>query len=304
MTWLNLIVIFNPYIILWLSRAQLRINSKKYKWGANLATIAFSAFFAVSCSAATQVTESMEEAGKPEQALHKQIEQTAPKSTSDDFADIQKALQALDNSLAPTTQKNTSREAYSQPSSTSGEPSNTIKPAMGMGKNSMTMMSKSNQSCMGMMCKMKMKNSSMMGMPQKIPPVVTDTNTLITLPGKSDALHLYHLGEDSFFMNFKDALFLSDEQLNLLVNIQDKWQTFQVSHTEKRSRLESSLWTLTSKGLPNFSDIKSTISAIEIINSELRTQFIVLVGEAVSVLTPSQLSQIEALWHKQKGLSQ
>ena len=99
-----------------------------------------------------------------------------------------------------------------------------------------------------------------------------------------------------FFLNHTTTLEITDTQYQTLLSIQSEWESFQKSLAQQRSALEASLWELTAQGLPQYDNIKDTISKIEAINSTLRLQFIASVGKAVSVLTPPQIAKINALW--------
>ncbi|HAD89394.1 MAG TPA: hypothetical protein DCG36_04410 [Alteromonas macleodii] len=150
---------------------------------------------------------------------------------------------------------------------------------------------------MGMMCKMMMKNSSMMGTPpEQNKTQISGSPLNESLPGVSGALNLYHVGEQAFFLNHKETLELTDGQYQTLLTIRTEWESTQQSFTLQRSALEASLWELTAQGLPQYDNIKDTIAEIEATNSALRLQFITSVGKAVSVLTPSQIAKINSLW--------
>ena len=249
--------------------------------------------FTTACSAVTQ-ENNPEGKKQPSQAG-----ENTPKTQADDFAKIQTALRSLDDSLA-TQSKSNKDVKPSDPTASLNTPTTTspatgaMKMGMGKGKNKKQMGGKS---CMGMMCKMMMKNNSMMGMPPKPnTPATSPSPSGVTLPGASGALHLYHVGEQAFFLNYKETLELTDGQYQTLLTIQTEWESTQKSIAQQRSTLEASLWELTAKGLPQYDNIKDTISEIEALNSALRLQFITSVGKAVAVLTSSQIGKINALW--------
>lgn len=249
--------------------------------------------FTTACSAVTQ--ENNPE-GKKQSS---QAGENTLKTQAGDFAKIQTALRSLDDSLATKSKSNIDVKP-SDPAASLSTPSTTspatgaMKMGMGKGKNKMQM---GGNSCMGMMCKMMMKNYSMMGTPpESNKPATSQSPSGFTLPGSSGALHLYHIGEQAFFLNYKETLELTDGQYQTLLTIQTEWESTQQSITQERSTLEASLWELTAQGLPQYNNIKDTISEIEGTNSALRLQFITSVGKAVSVLTAHQIAKITSLW--------
>ncbi|GAC16836.1 hypothetical protein [Aliiglaciecola lipolytica] len=271
---------------------NIRIYHQDYRIAVIVALGLASVLFTTACSSATQKTNSE---NKPSSS---KTMNTKPELNVDDFAKIQTALRSLDNSLATQSKSNESVNPSDTSVSlnTSSMPlsaTNTME--MGKGKGMMTMRGKS---CMGMMCKMMMKNSSMMGTPpeQNKKELLSSFPSNKSLPGVSGALHLYHVGEQAFFLNHKETLELTNDQYQTLLTIQTEWESTQQSLTQQRSTLEASLWELTALGLPQYDKIKDIISEIEATNSALRLQFITSVGKAVSVLTPSQIAKINSLW--------
>lgn len=266
-----------------------------YRIAGIFALISFGTLFTTACSAATQDTSS------DKKTESSQTENNKPELQVADFAKIQTALRSLDNSLAKQSDhvkdvKKNNISASSPTTLTNKPVTKSMKMGMGMGKGK-NMMSMGGKSCMGMMCKMMMKNSSMMGMsPEQNKPPTNKSTSDLTLPGSSGALHLYHLGEQAFFMNFKDALELTDGQYETLLKIHTEWESTQQNITQQRNALEAKLWELTAQGLPRYDSIKNTIGQIETLNSSLRLQFITSVGEAVSILTPFQIAKVNTLW--------
>ena len=272
---------------------KIRECHQTYRLAAIVSLVLSSVLFTTACSAVTQQTSSKEKSQET------QSSDTAPELAPADFAKIQSALRSLDNSLVAQSKSNTGvKQSDTSPqlneSSTPPKATSKMKMGMGKGKKKMTMNGKS---CMGMMCKMMMKNSSMMGMPpEQNTPEISKPSSTISLPGASSAPHIYHLGEQAFFLNHTTTLELTDTQYQTLLSIQSEWESSQKSLAQQRSALEALLWELTAQGLPQYDNIKDTISEIEAINSTLRLQFIASVGKAVSVLTPPQIAKINALW--------
>lgn len=272
---------------------NVRNSQKTFRMAAFVTLVLSSVLFTTACSAVTQETTSKD---KPKET---QSVDTTPEFDAADFAKIQSALRSLDNSLATQSKSNfgvKQSDASPQLNTSSTPPLATGNMKMGMGKGK-KMMPMRGTSCMGMMCKMMMKNNSMMGTPpDQNKPDISKPSSTISLPGASSAPHVYHLGEQAFFLNYKESLELTEDQNQALVTIQSEWESTQQSLIQKRSALEASLWELTAQGLPQYDSIKETISEIEATNSTLRLQFITLVGKAVSVLTPSQMAKINTLW--------
>lgn len=270
-----------------------KIYQQLYRIAAILTLVLASVLFTTACSAVPHSTEPDKKNNSTE------TKDTQPELNVDDFAKIQTALRSLDNSLATQSKSNESvnpsdTSVSLNTSSTPLSATNTM--IMGKSKNK-SMVPMRGKACMGMMCKMMMKNSSMMGTPpEQNKTQISGSPSNESLPGVSGALHLYHVGEQAFFLNHKETLELTDGQYQMLITIQTDWESTQQSLTQQRSTLEASLWELTSQGLPQYDNIKDTITEIEATNSALRLQFITSVGKAVSVLTPSQIAKINSLW--------
>ncbi|WP_299975587.1 hypothetical protein [uncultured Pseudoteredinibacter sp.] len=145
--------------------------------------------------------------------------------------------------------------------------------------------------CKGMMCKMGMKNMSMMGQPPKDQAPGT-TNTETSLPGYVNVPHLYHIGESEFFLDHSAHLDLTQNQIDQLKAIQSQWQSQQNTIISERDSHEQRLWEFTAMGQPDYKAIQETVMAIESINSKLRLIFIKQVGQAVTVLTAQQVSKL------------
>jgi len=269
------------------------VNNTKYHLIYHIAVItgliSSSVLFTTACSAVTQENK----------AISSRTEGKESSSQAGDLAIIQTALQSLDDTLNNQANNNIDPKQVGAELSlnkVSTESSQTRQMKMGMGKRN-KMMVKEGKSCMSKMCNMKMKNNSMMGAPpnqNESEPSSSMSKSI--LPGANDAVHLYHVGEQAFFLNYKEQLALSDSQYQSISAIQSKWKSTLEDTTKQRDALESQLWELTSQGLPKYNNIKDTISKIESANSTLRLQFIVYVGDAVSVLTSSQIAKINSLW--------
>ena len=164
--------------------------------------------------------------------------------------------------------------------------------SMGKGTKGQMKMMISNKGCMGKMCRMKMKDMSMMGEPfdSKISKDVAQDE--VKLPGYKNTPHLYHLGEVDFFLNYSDLLNLSNTQITSLEEIKNKWEELLEENVTARKNLETKLWELTSSGEPEFNQIKSIVSKIETTNTLIRLSFIKFVGNAVATLFPEQIKTL------------
>lgn len=142
-------------------------------------------------------------------------------------------------------------------------------------------------SCKGMMCKRKMMGMSMMGQPPA--PQVDSVGAHDSLPGYTNAHHLYHLGEADFFLDHAQQLSLLPQQQKLLTAIKNSWLIQEESIDVQISEQEKVLWQATAVGQPNSLVIHNAVAEIETLNRQLRLAFIASVGKAVAVLTPAQV---------------
>lgn len=252
-----------------------------------------------SCSLSAQTQEG--------QTMPQKVEtQTATKVESD-FSEIQNALQQMNKNLllVQSEEKTTPSRSTQNTENTADltqkspiDPASDTKMGMGMGKGesvrSKAMMGK--KSGMGKMFKIMMGNGSMMGSKPKPDNQSASVSSIGTLPGYKDVPHLYHLGEEDFFLNYQEKLNLSSDQISQLEVVKNKWEIFQSEKVLEREKLEEKLWQLTSSGIPDFNQIQKNISQVELINTKLRMSFIKQVGNAVKALHPKQallLKEIE-----------
>lgn len=252
-------------------------------------------------------------AGEKQRSPVPESTQEVENNSTSDFSKIQRALDQMNSNLKQTA----SSTPVNPPKTTSGdrqvagEGSTTLQESssmqsskkMDMGKGmkmdmsapmSMQGMQKDRMmmgKCKGMMCKMGMKNMSMMGQPPKDQAPGT-TNTETSLPGYVNVPHLYHIGESEFFLDHSAHLGLTQNQIDQLKAIQSQWQSQQNTIISERDSHEQRLWEFTAMGQPDYKAIQETVMAIESINSKLRLIFIKQVGQAVTVLTAQQVSKL------------
>ena len=141
---------------------------------------------------------------------------------------------------------------------------------------------------------MPMKSSmGMMTMMGKKPvAMLAQENDIEDLPGDSDAPHLYHLGETSFFLDHAELMDLNQQQTKQLENLKQTWFSHSKQITEEIDALEEQLWQLTAEGKPDAKKIEDKIRQITVLQANLRIDFIRKVGEAVSVLSPDQVKAL------------
>ena len=266
-------------------------------------------------------------AGEKQRSPVPESTQAVENNSTSDFSKIQRALDQMNSNLkqtasstpanppkttssdrqvagesSTTLQKNSSMQSSNKMDMGNGMGMNMGK-SMGMGKGmkmdmsapmSMQGMQKDKMmmgKCKGMMCKMGMKNMSMMGQPPKDQATGT-TNTETSLPGYVNVPHLYHIGESEFFLDHSAHLGLTQNQIDQLKAIQSQWQSQQNTIISERDSHEQRLWEFTAMGKPDYKAIQETVMAIESINSKLRLIFIKQVGKAVTVLTAQQVSKL------------
>ena len=216
------------------------------------------------------------------------------------FTSIQKSLQQMNKNLQTLPAQQTAKLSATNDLETTGDnqvknqndTSNSLNQKM--GRNKMGMMTKK-KNCMGRMCKMMMKNKSMMGtkpLPEKQGSLSTKTDVL---PGYQDAPHLYHLGEADFFLDYVSELELTSGQVEQLFNIKQQWGITQREKVTLREQLEKRLWKETASGMPNLNEVRDTLSEIASVNSTLRLSFIEMVGQSVDVLLPQQVELIKKI---------
>ncbi len=258
-------------------------------------------------------------AGEKQRSPVPESTQAVENNSTSDFSKIQRALDQMNSNLKQTASSTPTNSPRTTPSdrqvagdgSTAQQTDSNMQSSnkmdmgkgMGMGKGmkmdmsapmSMQGMQKDKMmmgKCKGMMCKMGMKNMSMMGQrPKDQAPGTTNTET--SLPGYVNVPHLYHIGESEFFLDHSAHLGLTQNQIDQLKAIQSQWQSQQNTIISERDSHEQRLWEYTAMGQPDYKAIQETVMAIESINSKLRLIFIKQVGQAVTVLTAQQVSKL------------
>lgn len=271
------------------------------------------------CSVNAQPPEGNERMAVPES------NQVVENNSTSDFSKIQRALDQMNSNLNQTASSTPANppKTTSSDRQVAGESSTTLQEnssmqsskkmdmGKGMGMNMGKSMGKGMKmdmsapmsmqgmqqdkmmmgKCKGMMCKMGMKNMSMMGQPPKDQAPGT-ANTETSLPGYVNVPHLYHIGESEFFLDHTAHLDLTKNQIGQLQTIQSQWQRQQKNLISERDSHEQRLWEFTAMGQPDYKAIQETVMAIESINSKLRLTFIEQVGQAVTVLTAQQVSKL------------
>lgn len=262
-----------------------------------------------SCSLSASAEAKMEPTAQTAES-----EEAMPASKDADFTQIQQSLQQINKNIQQSSSQGSTPLSFTEKTSTenastqksqniSGQlnsnlETNDTKMNMGKGmsrRGKMMMdqgMSKRDKMMMGKGMskrgKIMMENESMMGSKPK-PELQSITGDLgKSLPGYKAVPHLYHLGENDFFLNYQDLIDLSSDQVTELTMIKHQWSKIQNEKLSERKQLEQDLWQLTSLGVPDFSQIQKNISQIESINSAIRLSFIETVGRAVKTLHPKQ----------------
>lgn len=118
------------------------------------------------------------------------------------------------------------------------------------------------------------------------------TAVLSVLPGFPGASHIYHIGANTHFLDYAEALGLSHEQHRQLSELHAQSELQQNDMQRSLDKLEQDLWVLTSAGQPDGDAISRKIREIATQTAEMRLQFIRSVGEAASVLTDAQRRQL------------
>lgn len=279
-------------------------------------------FFLVSILSSCSTLAQQQISDKQREPSIENIQHSASQESSEDFSEIRGALEKMNENLRQSKESrlaNTTTSTIKPKSLLNSTEMDSTKMSMGKGtkgqmkmastemdstemdsskmsmgksmgkgtKGQMKMMI-SNKGCMGKMCRMKMKDMSMMGEPfdSKISKDVAPDE--VKLPGYKNTPHLYHLGEVDFFLNYADLLNLSNTQITSLEEIKNKWEELLEENVTARKHLETKLWELTSSGEPEFNQIKSIVSKIEATNTLIRLSFIKFVGNAVATLFPEQ----------------
>jgi hypothetical protein len=224
-------------------------------------------------------------------------------SISNDVSTIQTDLLRIEEKLRQLADANPSDIKMTSISvSTPERPGHTVEGSMQMQKNddkdimdvgeSMRvknmnqpgmMKSNSTSSAMG-----EMRMMSMMGKR----PDIADKKTQTSLPGVTGAAHLYHLGEQEFFLNYVNTIDLSIQQRELLIKIKQQWETRNRDMKNEIGVLEELLWQQTAVGKPDWQTVSKTIHDAERQRAVLRLAFIESVGSAVNILSKEQIGKL------------
>ena len=278
-------------------------------------------FFLVSILSSCSTLAQQQISDKQREPSIENIQHSASQESSEDFSEIRGALEKMNENLRQSKESrlaNSTTSAIKPKSLLNSTKMDSTEMSMGKGmKGQMKMdstkmdsskmsmgksmgkgttgqmkMMMSNNGCMGKMCRMKMKDMSMMGEPfdPKISKDVAQDE--VKLPGYKNTPHLYHLGELEFFLNYSELLNLSNTQITSLEEIKNKWEKQLEENVTDRKHLEAKLWELTSSGEPEFNQIKSIVSKIEATNTLIRLSFIKFVGNAVATLFPEQIKTL------------
>lgn len=154
------------------------------------------------------------------------------------------------------------------------------KKKMGMDKKKMSMGSMGGGMSMGMMGSMG-KMGMMKGMGDNM---AMDS----ALPGFPGISHIYHIGATGFFLDHKEHLNLTPEQLLQLGKMKQSTELSQATADREIEQSEQELWELTAADAPELTEIKAKVEAIADARSKQRLDFIRSVGEAAQVLTDAQ----------------
>ena len=253
-------------------------------------------FFLVSILSSCSTLAQEQISDKRKEPSIENIQHSVSEQSSEDFSEIRDALEKMNENLrqsegrrlANTTTSTIKPKSLLNSTEMDSTEMDSTKMSMGKGTKGQMKMMMSNKGCMGKMCRMMIKDMSMMGEPfdSKISKDVASGE--VKLPGYKNTPHLYHLGEVDFFLNYSDLLNLSNTQIASLEEIKIKWTILFEENITEREQLEAKLWELTSSGKPEFNQIKSIVSKIETTNTLIRLSFIKFVGNAVATLFPEQ----------------
>lgn len=108
------------------------------------------------------------------------------------------------------------------------------------------------------------------------------------LPGSPGDQHLYHVGAQDFFLNLKERILLTEDQISQLNQIENQNLESKNKSQAALDQAEENLWFLTSSDRPDMAKIESKIREIEKIKSDERLDFIRSVGKATQVLNDAQ----------------
>lgn len=138
--------------------------------------------------------------------------------------------------------------------------------------------------------KMGMMMKTMMGRKPSV--MFAQENDIEDLPGDSNVPHLYHLGENEFFLDYANTISLGQQQTQQLDKIRQVWLSHNEQVTKDINELEEKLWLLTAEGKPDGNKIEAQIRQISRLQSNLRIDLILSVGKAVSILTADQIKAL------------
>ncbi len=224
-------------------------------------------------------------------------------STADDFTTIRNDLSRMENRLRRVADvdtpspPNTVNKETEQGSMPMQKKSMGMKKDMDMGKGMDKAMGMGMNKGKGLELTTPDTTSSAMGGMQMMSmmgkrPSAAESKPSSGLPGFTDADHLYHLGEQGFFLEHTSILSLSMEQTEQLERIKLAWQARNQEIEKKIELLEVQLWQQTAEGKPDRQSISKTIRNIEGLRGDLRLAFIDSVGSAVNILSREQITKL------------
>ena len=114
----------------------------------------------------------------------------------------------------------------------------------------------------------------------------------VELPGFSGATHLYHLGATDFFLDYKNGLQLTTEQVSRLMLLRQTAHSSGVTTQRAIGDAELETWQLTGADRPDIGLIEAKVREIEKLRADQRVGFIRAVGAAAVVLTEAQRSAL------------
>jgi len=112
------------------------------------------------------------------------------------------------------------------------------------------------------------------------------------LPGFPGASHIYHIGASDHFLDYADALMLTQDQLKQLAQVHEESQLQQNDFERRLEQAEQELWVLTSAGEPDAEGVAAKVREVGMIQADMRLAFIRSVGKAAKLLTDEQRQRL------------
>ena len=133
----------------------------------------------------------------------------------------------------------------------------------------------------------EMKRMSMMGKMGRgsEPPRAA---VISALPGFPGASHIYHIGASDHFLDYAEALMLTQDQLKQLARVHEESQLQQNDFERRIEQAEQELWVLTSVGEPDVDAVAKKVHEVGEAQADMRLGFIRSVGKAAKLLTDEQ----------------